>query len=128
MPAVPRAEELPTESVVPFGSDASTTESPRDKGDVPKGDLVLDAVWLSLFPTAGTWGDASCSCCCAHGGLIQAALCLVNLMSDGQEGCSVSRRLGKPSVLPGSSLTPSQGSTGESCRPEDCDTIFRAQG
>lgn len=114
------------ESTVPFDSDVSTTESPRGKGEAPKGDL--DAVWLSLFPTGSTWGDASCSCCCAHGGLIQAALCLVNLMSDGQEGCSVSRRLGKLSVSPGSSLTPSQGSTGESCRPEDCDTIFRAQG
>lgn len=116
------------ESVVPFDSDVSTRESPRDKGEAPKGDLVSDTVWLSLFPTASPWGNESCSSCCIHGGLIQAALCLVNLISDGQEGCSVSRRLGKPSVSPGSSLTPSQGSTGESCRLEDCDTIFRAQG
>lgn len=116
------------ESVVSFNSDVSTTESPRDNGEGPSVEAVSPPRWLPLFPPVSTWGGKSCSCCCAHWGLIQAALCLMNLMSDWQGGWSMSRRLGEPSMSPGSLLSLSHRSTGESCRPVDCDTIFPGSG
>lgn len=114
------------ESAVSFDSDVSTMESPRNNGEGLRGKAVSSPKWFPLFLTVGTRGGESWDCCCSHWGLIQAALCLMNLTSEWQGGWSVSRRLGETSMSPGSLL--SHESTGESCRPVDCDTIFPSSG
>lgn len=119
----PWALLLPTESAVSSDNDVSA-RSLRDSSKGSKGEEAWASKRFSLFLAVGTSGAKSCSGCCTHEGIIQAALCLVNLTSNWQGEGPMFRKLVELSVSSESWLIASQETTGEFRQPMDCETIL----
>lgn len=115
---------LPGALAVFSDSGVSAGESRWDNSGRPTVEGVPTTKCFPLLCTVALWENKSCSGCSTHGGLIQQALCRRSLTSNWQRGWSMSRSWGKPSASSQAPLIPSQGSTGQSCRSVDWDTIL----
>lgn len=126
----PWADTPPTQSAVSSHNSVSPEESLRKGGEGLKGGVASATDMFALSPTVGIREGKSCSGSrgCTHGGLIQAALCLLSRTSNWQWERSVSRRQKESMASLESLPIPSQEFIGDSCWPDDCDTILPGSG